>query len=66
MQLAPVALLVIRAWPEEGSERPLRIEIRLTADTGRGFEREVISPITSRSRRLVHLARRLTCPPPLI
>jgi hypothetical protein len=40
MAIAPVGLLVIRAWVQEGSERPLRVEVRLTADTGRGFERE--------------------------
>jgi hypothetical protein len=42
MQMARVALLVIRAWAEEGSEPPLRIEIRLTADAGREFERDLI------------------------
>jgi hypothetical protein len=40
--IAPVGLLVIRAWLEEGSARPLRVEVRLTADSGRGFEREVM------------------------
>jgi hypothetical protein len=39
--LAPVGLLVVRAWVEEGSGRPLRVEVRLTADSGRGFEREL-------------------------
>jgi hypothetical protein len=38
MDIAPVGLLVIRAWLQEGSERPLRVEVRMTADTGRGFE----------------------------
>jgi hypothetical protein len=37
-----VGLLVMRAWLEEGSERPLRVEVRLTADSGRGFERELM------------------------
>jgi hypothetical protein len=37
-----VGLLVIRAWVEEGSERPLRVGVRLTADSGRGFERELV------------------------
>jgi hypothetical protein len=41
MAAAPVGLLVIRAWVQEGSERPLRVEVRLTADTARGFEREL-------------------------
>jgi hypothetical protein len=40
--IAPVGLLVIRAWLEEGSARPLRVEVRLTADSGRGFERELM------------------------
>jgi hypothetical protein len=42
MAVAPVGLLVIRAWVEEGSERPLRAEVRLTADSGRGFEPELV------------------------
>jgi hypothetical protein len=41
--IAPVGLLVIRAWVEDGSARPLRVEVRLTADSGRGFERELTS-----------------------
>lgn len=41
MGIAPVGLLVIRAWVEHGSERPLRAEVRLTADTERGFERQL-------------------------
>ena len=41
MAIPPVCLLVIRAWVEEGSERPLRVEVRLTADTARGFQREL-------------------------
>jgi hypothetical protein len=41
--LAPMRLLVIRApWLEEGSARPLRAVVRLTADSRRGFEREAI------------------------
>jgi hypothetical protein len=40
--LAPVGLLVIPAWVEEGSGRPLRVVVRLTADSGRGFERELM------------------------
>jgi hypothetical protein len=42
MAVGDVGLLVIRAWVEEGSQRPLRVEVRLTADSGRGFEREVM------------------------
>lgn len=33
------ALLIIRAWIEEGSSEPLRAQIRLTADISSGFER---------------------------
>ena len=32
-----VALLTIRAWCEEGSEHPLRAEIRLAEDVASGF-----------------------------
>ena len=32
-----VALLTIRAWCEEGSEHPLRFEIRLADDVTSGF-----------------------------
>jgi hypothetical protein len=39
MGIAPVGLLIIRIWHEEGSERPLRIEVRVTGDTRCGFER---------------------------
>jgi hypothetical protein len=42
MAVGDVGLLVIRAWVEEGSERPLRAEVRVTADRGRGFERELV------------------------
>jgi hypothetical protein len=33
--------MVIRAWVEEGSQQPLRVEVRRTADGGRGFEPEL-------------------------
>jgi hypothetical protein len=32
------ALLTIRAWCEDGSEHPLRAEIRLTNDVASGFQ----------------------------
>jgi hypothetical protein len=41
MAVGDVGVLVMRAWIEEGSERPLRVEVRVTADSGRGFERKV-------------------------
>jgi hypothetical protein len=42
MGIPPVGLLVIRAWLEEGSERPLRVEVRMTTDSAYGFERELV------------------------
>jgi hypothetical protein len=39
---ARVSLMVLRAWVEEGSQRPLRVEIRRTADVGCGFESELV------------------------
>lgn len=33
------ALLIIRAWTEEGSSDPLRAQIRFTKDVSCGFER---------------------------
>jgi hypothetical protein len=41
MSVAGVGLLIIRTWPEPGSDRPLRADVRLTADTTRGFELEL-------------------------
>ena len=32
------ALLIIRAWIEDGSPGPLRAQVRLTADVSKGFE----------------------------
>lgn len=36
--VSPTALLTIRAWCEDGSEHPLRAEIRLTKDVSSGFQ----------------------------
>jgi hypothetical protein len=33
-----VALLTIRAWCEEGSSNPLRVEMRMTPDVSAGFQ----------------------------
>jgi hypothetical protein len=41
MTIAPVGLLMIRAWVEEGCEQRLRVVIRLTGDSWRGFEHEL-------------------------
>ena len=34
-------LLIIRAWVERGSSKPLRAHIRMTTDVGDGFQSEV-------------------------
>ena len=31
-------LMIIRAWVEEGSREPLRVQLRLTTDVSKGFE----------------------------
>jgi hypothetical protein len=35
------ALLIIRAWREEGSLEPLRANIRITTDVSAGFQRTI-------------------------
>jgi hypothetical protein len=42
MAIAPVGLLVMRAWVQDGSERPLRVQVRVTGDVRHGFEREEV------------------------
>ena len=37
----PTALVIIRAWTEEGSSQPLRAHIRMTTNVANGFELEV-------------------------
>ena len=34
-------LLIIRAWVEDGSDEPLRAEVRITNDVSAGFQRTV-------------------------
>ncbi len=41
MVTARTALLIIRAWIEHGSSRPLRAQIRLSTDISMGFEGEL-------------------------
>ena len=41
MPLDHTGLLIIRAWVEEGSSKPLRARIRFTTKVGDGFEREL-------------------------
>lgn len=35
------ALLIIRAWNEEGSSQPLRAQVRMTSDLSEGFTQVV-------------------------
>jgi hypothetical protein len=37
-----VGLMIIRAWSEAGSSKPLRAHLRLTSDLGTGFESDEI------------------------
>ena len=41
MSSSRTGLLIIRAWLEQTSFRPLRVHIRLTTDVSSGFERSV-------------------------
>jgi len=41
MPLDHTGLLIIRAWVEQGSSKPLRAQIRLTTDVGAGFASEL-------------------------
>lgn len=41
MALTRTGLMIVRAWLEDGSSRPLRAHIRLTTDIAAGFEREL-------------------------
>jgi hypothetical protein len=38
----PTGLMVIRAWVEEGSSAPLRVQIRLTTDVSKGYQRTIV------------------------
>jgi hypothetical protein len=38
MSHSRTGLLVVRVWLEEGSQQPLRAQIRLTTDVSTGFE----------------------------
>jgi len=42
MPLDRTGLMIIRAWVEPGSLRPLRARIRLTTNVGTGFESEMM------------------------
>jgi hypothetical protein len=38
---APVGLLTIRTWWEDGSDHPLRAELRRTTDVSAGFQQQL-------------------------
>ena len=39
MTIDRTGLLIIRAWIEEGSSKPLRAQVRISTDVSSGFER---------------------------
>jgi hypothetical protein len=41
MNSEPIGLMVLRVWTEQGSARPLRVDVRQTSDLSRGFRRSV-------------------------
>jgi hypothetical protein len=41
MTLGSTGLLIIRAWVEEGSSKPLRAQVRLSFDVAAGFATEM-------------------------
>ena len=41
MALDDTGLLIIRAWVEQGSSKPLRAQVRLTTDVAAGFATEM-------------------------
>ena len=41
MTRSPTGLLIIRAWVETGSSKPLRARLRLTTDISEGITREM-------------------------
>ncbi|MDE3725286.1 hypothetical protein PWG71_28230 [Nocardiopsis sp. N85] len=40
MDIHRTGLMVLRVWVEEGSERPLRVDVRQTSDPALGFRGE--------------------------
>lgn len=48
MNASRTGLLIIRAWVEPGSSKPLRAQVRLTTDVATGFTGEMtIADVTS-------------------
>jgi hypothetical protein len=53
MSRSPTGLLIIRAWVETGSSKPLRAQIRLTTDISAGMTREMtLAEISSISEQV--------------
>jgi hypothetical protein len=65
LEVTGVALLTIRAWCEEGSEHPLRAEIRLADDVSSGFRSTVTLVHTDAVLEAVReFLDSVLCPPP--
>jgi hypothetical protein len=58
MSRSPTALLIIRAWVETGSSKPLRAQVRLTTDISAGMTSEMtlteISTISAEVQAWLH------------
>ena len=58
MSRSPTGLLIIRAWIENGSSKPLRAQIRLTTDVDEGITNEFtladISAVSSSVEAWLH------------
>ena len=58
MPRVPTGLLIIRAWVETGSPKPLRAQIRLTADISHGITSEMtlaeISSVSAQVEAWLH------------
>jgi hypothetical protein len=63
---SPVALLTIRAWCEDGSDHPLRAEIRLTRDVSVGFQHQLtvahVETVVEAVRAFLEDVRLSSCP----
>jgi hypothetical protein len=58
-------LLIIRAWLEPGSTRPLRAHLRLSTDVETGFDREVtLANVDDVSSVVEGWLRDILAPPP--
>ncbi len=65
MALHRSSLLIIRAWLEPGSTRPLRAHLRLSTDIAAGFDREVtLTDVDEVSSVVEGWLRDILAPPP--